>query len=169
MYPTAQPTGDVVTEGAPAKSDVDGKWYQTWVVRSYTPEELASILQNAKDNSRVQLDQLLVNALNAGFTYALDANTSFTVTLRLEDRLNLTSFRIIADAKLQADPSSTETIPYRSGEDVSYNLTLLQMRALTDASFTHAQTVYAEYWAYVDQIKAATVPAELPVLPAALQ
>lgn len=56
-----QPPGDVVTEGLPELRD--GDWWQVWNVRSFTPEELAFNLAEAKK-------QLLYNALisltNAG-------------------------------------------------------------------------------------------------------
>ena len=38
VHPTPRPDGDVVTEGQPDQGD-DGKWYQTWEVRDFTPEE----------------------------------------------------------------------------------------------------------------------------------
>lgn len=38
IHPTPRPTGDVVTQGQPEQRD--GKWYQTWIVREFTAEEL---------------------------------------------------------------------------------------------------------------------------------
>lgn len=38
-HPTPIPEGDVVTEGQPEQRE-DGKWYQTWNVREFTPEEI---------------------------------------------------------------------------------------------------------------------------------
>lgn len=40
VLPTEKPSGDVVTEEAPAI--VDGKWQQSWSVREFTPEEKAA-------------------------------------------------------------------------------------------------------------------------------
>ena len=50
VQPVERPAGDVVTEGKPEQRE-DGKWYQTWEVRSYTADEiekqrLASIPQS---------------------------------------------------------------------------------------------------------------------------
>lgn len=47
LHPTERPEGDVVTEGTPSQGE-DGKWYQTWEVREYTPEEAAEALEQAK-------------------------------------------------------------------------------------------------------------------------
>ncbi|MED5253076.1 MAG: hypothetical protein VX811_13720 [Pseudomonadota bacterium] len=47
IHPTPRPTGDVVTQGHPEQRD-DGKWYQTWEVRSYTADELAEQLEHRR-------------------------------------------------------------------------------------------------------------------------
>lgn len=51
-----KPAGDVVTEGMPILRD--GEWIQNWIVRAFTPEELAYNLNEAKQ-------QLLRDALTA--------------------------------------------------------------------------------------------------------
>jgi len=47
LHPTERPTGDVVTENTPEQGE-DGKWYQTWEVRDFTPVEAAEALEQAK-------------------------------------------------------------------------------------------------------------------------
>ena len=47
IHPTPRPSGDVVTQGQPEQRE-DGKWYQTWDVRSYTAEELAEQLERRR-------------------------------------------------------------------------------------------------------------------------
>lgn len=50
VQPTPQPDGDVVIERQPEQRD-DGKWYQTWEVREFTPEELAERINSARQEA----------------------------------------------------------------------------------------------------------------------
>ncbi|WP_277810693.1 hypothetical protein [Chromohalobacter canadensis] len=59
IQPTPRPDGDVVTQGKPEQRD-DGKWYQTWDVREFTPEERAERLEQAKAEA--------LRDLNAAYT-----------------------------------------------------------------------------------------------------
>lgn len=47
VEPAPRPAGDVVTPG-PLEQDGEGKWRQTWVVREFTPEELADQLEQRR-------------------------------------------------------------------------------------------------------------------------
>lgn len=48
-----RPDGDVATEGQPEQRD--GQWYQTWVVREFTAEELAEREQQQRDELAQQI------------------------------------------------------------------------------------------------------------------
>lgn len=54
IHPTPRPDGDVVTQGQPEQGE-DGKWYQTWEVRSYTAEEIEQqrLEQEAQEQAEI--------------------------------------------------------------------------------------------------------------------
>lgn len=58
VYDVELPSGDVLIEGAPEFKD-DGKWYRTWTVREFTPEELAERLAAAKQGLEVSVSQIV--------------------------------------------------------------------------------------------------------------
>ena len=56
-----KPPGDVVTEGMPILTE--GEWVQNWIVRPFTPEELAYNLHEAKQQ---MLREALTSLTTAG-------------------------------------------------------------------------------------------------------
>jgi hypothetical protein len=45
VHEVEKPVGDVVSEGDPVLDEITGKWYQTWEVRDFTPDEVADNLE----------------------------------------------------------------------------------------------------------------------------
>lgn len=54
VKPTPRPDGDVVTQGQPEERD--GKWYQTWEVRDFTPEERAEQLEQRRADKQREIN-----------------------------------------------------------------------------------------------------------------
>jgi len=75
------PVGDVVIEISPVRNEEDGLWYQTYSVRSYTPEERQDIFDNAKTERLNSLNQMLADALSAGFRFKLMDGTEYSFSL----------------------------------------------------------------------------------------
>ena len=160
---TEPPEGDIVSEGVPEKRA--GKWYRTWVIRSYSDEEINSTLVARKAELTTQAEALRVQEFERGFPH-LFGEEIYHVQIRNADRANLTSMRIIAKEVLAA--SLEQEFPFRVYENICVTLTAVEMVALADAAFAATTEGYQASWAYKDAVKAATSIAELPALPVAI-
>lgn len=61
---TPRPEDDVVTEGQPEQRD-DGKWYQTWEVREFTPEEKVKQFEQAKLSAKDRINRAYEDEMNS--------------------------------------------------------------------------------------------------------
>lgn len=155
-----KPAGDVVTEGAPELRD--GEWYRTWIVRSFSEEELSVNLAAAKEQLEPQIEAFRVSSFEKGFPYQF-AEGLYHVQIRTTDRLNITSIRTVAKEAIAA--GGVLPVSFRVYENVSVQLTAEEFVAMSDATFARVIEGYAVVHALKDQIKSATTLAELPTIP----
>lgn len=98
VYPVSPDTSqDLVEELLPVKAG-DGKWYEVWDARPFTPEELA---QYKEDKQEVLREYRVVHET----TMNPDYDTSREARVLLNESM----------VKAKTDPSGTYTVPTKSG------------------------------------------------------
>jgi hypothetical protein len=160
------PTGDVVTEDKPEQ--IDGVWTQKWAVRDYTTDELAGMLTTQKAALSTQIDTLRDAKLGEGFQYDFGGTDGVLgVQLRERDCLNITGLRVTADGFIAAGQGD-QTLPFRTLENKVVMATANAIVAMSNAAFQRVSAVYGASWTLKEAVDAATVAADLPVIPATL-
>lgn len=157
---TEVPVNDVVIEGAPELRD--GEWYRVWNARVFNTDELAINLAVAKAALKTQAENKRVEAFDKGFPYQFGEQI-YHVQIRPTDCQNITALRVIA--KEATDGGTPFPVNFRVWENVSVSLTAADMVAVANTAFARVSEGYETTWAIKDQIDAATVIAELPVIP----
>ncbi|WDS62241.1 hypothetical protein [Pseudomonas phage D6] len=160
VHDVAVPEADVVVEGKPVLTD--GEWYRTYVARSFTEDEVASNLAQAKALLEPQIEAFRVAQFEKGFPYQF-AEGLYHVQIRTTDRQNISSIRVIAKEAI-AESRDME-IKFRVFENVNVTLTAAEFVALADTTFARVTEGYGTAWVLKDQVKAATTLAELPTIP----
>ena len=161
VHDVAQPEGDIISEGVPELRD--GEWYQTWTVRNFSPEELASKLATRKAELQEGAEQLRLTAFTNGFPYQFGENV-YHVQVRTGDRGNISDLRTIAKEVIAG--GGDMTFDFRVFENVEVPLTAPEMVALADQTFVQVVAGYKVIWAYKKAIDLATTMEELPTPPA---
>jgi hypothetical protein len=162
VHETAQPIGDVITEGPPELRP-DGNWYQTWVTRSFSEVELTDKLAERKAVLLVQAETLRVTAFAIGFPYTFPDNNVYHVQVRASDRGNISDMRTIAKEMIEANQPMT--FPFRVYENIPVGLSAEEMVALANRTFQQVVAGYQVGWDYKDAITAATSFETLPAAP----
>lgn len=157
------PEGDVVTEGAPVLTA--GKYYRTWNTRDFTPEEVASRLEQTRTETLNQIEALFLKDAEAGLQYELNGEV-FHIQIRAKDKSNLIILRYMADIAIAAN--DTTPMEFRSFENLTHSMTPTEMSTMMGVAFFGGSALYAAAWALKDQAVAATTIAELPAVPATL-
>lgn len=166
VAPTQPPAGDVVTEDKPEQ--IDGVWTQKWLVRDHTADELASMLAAQKSALSAQIDTLRDTKLGEGFQYDFGGSDGVLgVQLRERDCLNITGLRVTADGFIAAGQGD-QLLPFRTLENKVVMATANAIVAMSNAAFQRVSAVYGASWTLKEQVDAATVAVDLPVLPATL-
>lgn len=145
------PTGDVVTEGAPAQGE-DGKWYKTWTSRKFTKEEVAENLARKKDEVRQMASYVYSNDLSQGVT--VDGDT-FAVDLAEVSNLQTT---LLAG-------SETDPLLIRKADYTILELPSTEAKALITKILAAREAVHQNFLAYVRSVNMVTVISKVPEVP----
>lgn len=154
------PTADVVVGGPPEFRD--GQWFQTWVSRSYSAQEIAEKLATRKAELLRAAEDLRITQFERGFAHVFNEGT-YHVQIRNDDRANLTSLRIIAKEIVAAGGSMN--FPFRVYENIGVTLTAEELIAMADAAFMAVTYGYQKIWAFKDGVTNAPSMEDLPVIP----
>jgi hypothetical protein len=160
VEPTPRPEGAVVTEGKPVEED--GVWKRVWVARDWNDEEKATQLAAQKEQANQKILQVRNDDFEMGLEFSFQ-DTSFHAQLRDGDRINLMFLNDQAKERLAA--GSDETEPFRSYENISYELPPQELLDLTYAALAAYKAILRNSWAIKDQVDRATTVAELPEIP----
>ena len=158
----AQPAGDVVTEGVPSESN--GVYTQTWTSRSFTADEIATNLGNAKAAASTAVDNARIATFEIGMSYTFPDGTTQHVQMRDQDKINLLTIQSAA-ASLVAANDTTTTIPFRTYENNDLALTGAQAAAMCSATITYGTKVYQASFTLKNQIIAAADITAIPTIP----
>ena len=157
IHSTPRPEGDVVTQGQPEQRE-DGKWYQTWEVRSYTAEELSKQLQQVKERRSQDMDNARDEAFKAGMPYAFSDGEDVVQTSP-QDQVNLIG--LANKAQRQISDGDTTPIPFRALSNVTRMLTPAETDAMALAALEYIEGVYGRTWQAKDAVEAATTIEEV--------
>lgn len=159
IQPTEPPEGDVVTQGQP--EEIEGVWYQTWISRDFTPEELDEQLDQRKQGRLSELDALRDAAFAAGMPYQFSDGDDVVQT-RQQDQINLMG--LAAKAQRQLVEGDDTLLPFRALSNQTRMLTPAETDAMALAALAHIEGIYGRTWLAKDAIEAAeTVEAVLAV------
>lgn len=148
------PTGDVVEEGQPVKSDEDGKWYKTWTSRDFTAEEIAENLRQAKENAKNQALNVYSNDLMQGVTVE---GSVFAVEPRELNNLETTrAFSV-------AFPDKTVMIRTATSEVLS--MTSVEAQVKIEDILVAAGQVQQSLLAYIKSVNETTLITDVPEVP----
>lgn len=165
VTPQPAPEGDVVTEGPPVS--VDGVWTQTWEVRAYTPEEVATVLLEHKERLINQINELRDTELVLPYPYEFEPGVLEHIPMQPDDKFNLTHVWLEA-SQLDSLGDTATLMELRTVENITHYLTPQQMLAALNGPIQRTRTIYRTSWQYKDLIRAVETQAELPELPVTL-
>lgn len=162
---TPKPQGDVAYEVDP-ELDEDGWYNQVWAVRDYTPEELASILYDAKIMAAYQVDTLVEMAREEGIPVTLTVDgvpSAQRVRMRQSDQT-------VYNTALQVALSAEDTEEFSFVMINEILVTLPRPAYLVEMNEINKQfyKMIKKSWVLRDAISKATTLAELPAIPPTL-
>jgi len=155
---TSQPVGDVITESTPELRD-DGKYYQTWEVRDYTEEELASILASAKVDIKSSALNLFIQDLASGIPYQIEGEDVVVGCGDSEVVYYHTLYSVID--KMQSE----ENIYFMFLDGTHKSLSKGDIVDLLDYTFKKIVEIKNNYWAFLVSVDMATTTEGLPDFP----
>lgn len=158
---TPRPEGDVVSEGKPVLED--GVWKRVWEVREWNDQEQSDFLSRKKLQANQKIEQVRQDDFEMGVEFSFQ-DTTFHAQLRDGDRINLLYLNGAAQARLAA--GSTETEPFRSYENVSYELPPQELLDLTLGALAGFSTILRGSWLIKDAVDTAKTVADIPEIPA---
>ena len=152
------PEGDVVTEVTPVQG-ADGKFYRTYSVRDFTPEEAAADLADRKQRIASSLYSIFIQDSNKGITVSFSGTDySFSMTT---DALNL--LQLTRGAAERGADTATYRIILKDG--VTPPMNKADTIALINTAFNAWNQVLQSYLTILEQTYDATNKQSLPAVP----
>lgn len=149
--------GDVITEGKPEFRD-DELWYQTWDVRPYNDDEIASNLFNAKESGMYSGNELfnldLVNGVKV-----THSDVDYLVAATPGDRAD---WGIALATLMNKDNTEVYVVRTTTG---FLSMTVAEATVFYHAAIDAYYQLATAYYTYVDLIKNATLITDVPELP----
>lgn len=158
------PQGDVVTEGDPVLED--GVYKRNWIVRVYSPQEYNALLQQKKETTLYNIEQLRVAQFKIGFPHLFGENADlYHVQVRDTDRVNILSYRTLAKEALAEGTADQFSVEFRVYENVSVHLDAQAMVDMANASAVQVLAGYKVIWELKLATEQATSFEDIPALP----
>lgn len=146
-HPTERPTGDVVTEGEPELRS-DGKWYQTWVVRDFTPDEQQQRFEGEKSALLQAATDMRWEVMTGGMTLPGGIEVGTTI----DDQNRITS--VVANAEL-AGLTDSDEVDFKAASGW-VRVTIAEIKTIAGAIGQHVQACYSAERTHHDAIEALT-------------
>lgn len=159
VYSSDIPSGDVVTEGKPELKE-DGKWYMTWDVRDFTPEEKAANLAKEKDYLISQGLSLLNYDLSTGISYVY-AGKTYSVDV-MQEKLTI----LLCIKSLAKDAPEDTNYQYSFMDGTLLSFTREEFLTMWNSVMSSVYELNKTYWAFREVVKQAVDVESLPALPA---
>lgn len=158
--PAEQP-GKVVVRGQPILQD--GVYYENWLVRDFTTEELKQKLDTAKADLQSDVSLLMIKAKEEGMPYDFGGEYGVQhIQLRDGDRTNITGL------KIRADDNAGGQFVFRTFENTVIPMTAPQIEQMASAAFEGYTNLMGVKWSLENQITNASTLESLPSLPTSL-
>lgn len=151
-------------EGTPV--EINGQYYQNWILRIKTPEEEAAELRNAKNVNLATMDSFKNQALARGvpFNFGTVAAPIFGhIQVRDGDRANILG--IVEQAR--RDPGTAQYL--RTYENVLQSLDEQAVVKMSDAALQGYLAIMQGLWSMQGSIEAAGTINDMPIIPANLR
>ena len=151
-------------EGTPV--EINGQYYQNWVLRIKTPEEEAADLRSAKNSYLTSLDALKQQALGRGVPYnfgTTGAPDFSHIQVRDGDRANILG--IVEQSR--RDPATQQYL--RTYENKLQPLDEEAVGKVSDAALKGYLAIMQGVWSMQASIEAASTIKDLPIIPANLR
>jgi hypothetical protein len=165
VHRSEKPMGDVVVEGNPIRSEDDNEFYQNWIVRDYTPEELAENLATAKMIKLAEIESCLTVTESNGIPHSFDSQDGTStrvlhVSMSIDNRIKLIGSAVHLD-------NSTSALNYRIRviENETITLDRDSALALLVSLFSTYDDILGEIWDMQDAVNRAQTISELPEVP----
>lgn len=158
VFDSDLPEGDVITETTPQQGS-DGKFYRTYSVRPFTPEEKAQDLLNRKELQSVQLFEVFNNDRRQGVNVTIGSE-SYTFMMTA-DAINF--LMLIKD--IATSGSSTDTYLVNLKNGVTGPLSKNDTLTLVNAALNAIHDVLHSYLDVLQQSFAAVDKESLPAIP----
>lgn len=158
IFDSPIPEGDVVTEITPLQG-ADGKFYRTYSVRDFTPEEAAVDLAQRKQRLAESLYTVFVQDSMTGVTVEYSGNSYNFLTT--SDAITL--LKVIRDTAQRGSDTAAYRINLKNGVVPALNKT--DAIALIDAALDAWHQVVESYLTVLEQTYEATSKQDLPAVP----
>jgi hypothetical protein len=154
---TPRINGIVVEEGVPVL--VDGVYYQAWIVRDYSEQELNTQLEQKKAELLTTVQTKKSQALMVGQPFAYEGKT-YHLQLRSTDVAMITALMMDAQRRLDAGDESKMLV--RSYENECVMLSAANVKELTVEALTTVMEIHAKVWAFQSNVQKVKSISELP-------
>lgn len=144
-HPSERPVGDIVTEGEPELRS-DGKWYQTWVVRDFTPEEQQQRFEDEKLALLQAATDMRWDVMTGGMTLPNGVQVGTTI----DDQNRITS--VVANAEL-AGLTDADEVDFKAASGW-VRITISEVKQIAGAIGQFVQSCYSAERAHHDAIEA---------------
>ncbi len=154
----APPEGDVVTEITPTLGE-DGKFYRTYSVRDYTPEEKAADLIRRKDDFALRIAGIFANDRRNGIDVEFNQAT-YASKITSED---ISDLLLVKDVATAAQAGDTFRVPLKNG--VTSPLNKADTLALIEEILSASNAILQRYLALLGDNYDAVDKESLPEVP----
>lgn len=144
----------------------DGLYYQNWVLKVLTPEEIEQKLQHDKATALVVVKDYVSQSIDrgAGFNFGTEeAPNVLSVQIRDQDRLNILGMSVMG----KRNPEMVQL--FRTAENVMVTVTGEQMIEMSDLAYKAYVAIKGAEWALIDQIQSADSVEAFPELPTSVR
>lgn len=167
IYPVAQPAGDVVSEVQPVYDETAGHWMQTWSTRSFSEDEIAQQLTDAKQRAKDEAQTQYDTEMELGYPFNYKASkTAASVVLHIqagnEDRTNLRAAQILSQV---AGGKTTGSVRIKTTEGQYVALPYAKATDFINSLYDANQESNNALWDYQDSVDAAETVDAIPAMP----
>lgn len=167
VFPVPYPGGDHY-EVAPVKAE-DGRYYQTWVERIPSEEELRQNYENARQTALNTIRDIRRRYQTNGIAVNFGGEQGVLhVQTRTEDRLNLLELENEAKDLVAAGQAETILV-LRTGENINVEIMAGDYVKLSRAVAEKNRQVMAWGWNHSDAVRVAEFPTPLPEVPGTIE
>lgn len=155
---TTKPKADVVTEGTPEQGE-DGKYYQTWVTRDFTEEEIANNLAAQKEQIMLDASNQMSMDIGLGIEYKFK-DVDYLVSVG-QDSLTL----LLAMKSLAKEAEDGQSFNYSFQGQQLVEMTKDEFLTMITTVFQTIYNINNNFWQFREEVNSKTIITDLPDVP----